>query len=137
MSPGFINNFVKDAIVGIGWDGRAADRLVLVEHGKAEWTTDQRALKLQLRPNVKFHDGTPLDHVVLQRPPRNHTQGTPRPGTNVSYQSVTGVELDPESDDRVVIRLARPEAFLLTDLANSTLPHPTNERNRTRAHTAS
>lgn len=117
----FINNFVADSIVGIGWDGRATDRLVLDD---AEWTEDQLALKLRLRPNIKFHDGTTLDRSYFRERLEAILKEPQTPGTNVSYQSVTGVQLDPETDDRVVIKLSRPEAFLLTDLANSTLTHP-------------
>ena len=90
--------------------------------------TDQRALKLSLRPNVKFHDGTPLDREFFRKRLETILKEPQQKGTNVSYQSVTGVELDPDDKDRVVIKLARPEAFLLTDLANSTFPHPTNEQ---------
>lgn len=117
----FINNFVADSIVGIGWDGKTTDRLVLDD---AEWTPDQLALKLRLRPNIKFHDGTSLDRPYFRERLEAILKEPQVPGTNVSYQSVTGVQLDPETDDRVVIKLSRPEAFLLTDLANSTLTNP-------------
>jgi ABC-type transport system substrate-binding protein len=120
----FINNFVADAIVGIGWDGRTVDRLV-AENGW-EWGPDELSLKLRLRPSLKFHDGTPVDRSYFRTHLETILKAPQTPGTNVSYQSVTGVELDPDSTDCVIIRLSRPEAFLLTDLANSTLPHPTN-----------
>ena len=122
----FINNFVRDSIVGIGWDGRAVDRLVIVE--KSEWADNERALKLSLRPNVKFHDGTPLTREYFRARLETILKEPQPRGANVSYQSVTGVELDPDNDDRVIIKLARQEAFLLTDLANSTFLHPTNEQ---------
>lgn len=119
---GFVNNFVSDSLVGIGWDGRPVDRLV----AGWSWAPDELSLSLQLRPGLTFHDGTPIDTAYFRKTLATLLKSPQSPGTNVSYQSVTAVELDPEHADRVVIRLSRPEAFLLTDLANSTLPHPTN-----------
>ena len=123
-SESFVNNLVADTIVGIGWDGRPADRLVLAE--TAEWSDDGRALRLPLRKGLKFHDGTPIDRDAFRESLEAILKAKQPPGTNVSYQSVTAVELDPKSDDGIIIRLTRPEAFLLTDLANSTLNHPKN-----------
>jgi ABC-type transport system substrate-binding protein len=119
---GFINNFVSDSLVGIGWDGRPVDRLV----ADWEWSANELELKLRVRPNLKFHDGTAIDRAYFRQSLETILKAPQTPGTNVSYQSVTAVELDPTTEDRVVIKLSRPEAFLLTDLANSTLPHPTN-----------
>jgi peptide/nickel transport system substrate-binding protein len=118
-----INNFVTDSIIGIGWDGSPVDRLV----SDPEWTPDQLALTLRLKPNLKFHDGMPIDRSYFRQRLAVILKAPQTPGTNVSYQSVTSVELDPDSDDRIIIKLSRPEAFLLGDLANSSLPHPTDE----------
>jgi peptide/nickel transport system substrate-binding protein len=46
----------------------------------------------------------------------------------VSYQSVKSVEIDPKEPEWVVINLTRPEAFLIADLGNVSLRHPTSEQ---------
>ncbi len=118
-----VTNLVDDGIVGIAWNGRPADRLVLDDF---VWSSDQLALTLRLRPNLKFQDGKLIDRAYFRERLEAILKEPQAPGTNVSYQSVTSVDLDRESNDRITIRLSRPEAFLLTDLANSTLPHPTD-----------
>ena len=130
VSARFINNFVADSIVGIGWDGRMSDRLVIEP---VEWTPDQRALKLRLRPNMKFHDGTSLDHSFFRERLESVLKEPQQKGTNVSYQSVKGVELDPESEDRVVIKLSRPEALLLDRSREFDYYAPKQPTNRNRS----
>ena len=120
----FVNQFVSDSFVGIGWDGRPIDKVVV----DPEWTPDQLGLKLRIRPNLQFHDGLPIDREYLRRALEAMLKAPQQRGTNISYQSVRAVENDPEAADRVIITLSRPEAFLLADLANSTLAHPTNEQ---------
>jgi ABC-type transport system substrate-binding protein len=117
----FVSNLLSEPLVGIGWDGRPVDRVAVVS--ESEWAPNRLELRLRLRENLKFHDGTPVDLAYfkkfLERILRERQSGT-----NVSYESVTGVEIDDRN--RLVLKLSRPEAFLLTDLANSTLTHPTN-----------
>jgi peptide/nickel transport system substrate-binding protein len=120
----FANSFVSDTLVGIAWDGRPVDRIV----SAWEWTGDGLGLKLRLRPNLQFHDGSVLDVAYFKKTLESALKAPQQPGTIVSYQSVTGVEFDSEEKDRVVIRLSRPEAFLLADLANLALHHPTNDQ---------
>lgn len=120
----FANSLVSDQLVGIAWDGRPVDRLV----SSWEWTEDRLGLKLQLRPNVVFHDGTPIDLDYFRKSLEATLRASAQPDSNVSFKSVRGVELDKEAKDKVVIRLSRPEAFLLTDLANITIEHPTNRQ---------
>jgi ABC-type transport system substrate-binding protein len=122
----FVNNLVADTLVGIGWDGRPIDRLVLAE--KAEWIDNGRALRLPVRTGVKFHDGTTIDRQLFRDNLESILKTDQPPGTNVSFESVTSVDIDPDSEDKVIIRLSRPEAFLLTDLANYTLNHPKDSK---------
>ena len=118
----FANTFVAESLVGIGWNGRPVDRTVV----DWDWAPDGLSLSLQLRKNLKFHDGMPIDIAYFRQSLEATFKAPTQPGTNVSYKSVKAVEFDPEADDRVIVRLSRPEAFLLEDLANSSLPHPTN-----------
>jgi peptide/nickel transport system substrate-binding protein len=115
----FLSTFLFDSLVGIGWDGRPIKRVI------SGWqlSENQLELHLQLRPHLQFHDGTPIElpffKTSLETLLRKR-QG----GMNVSFSSVVGVEIAENND--VVIKLSRPEAFLLTDLANLSLTHPTN-----------
>jgi peptide/nickel transport system substrate-binding protein len=119
----FVNQFVSDPLVGIAWDGRTLDKVV----ADPSWI-DQTSLRLRIQTNLKFHDGLPLDRQYFRQALLKMLKAPQQPGTNISYQSVVAVDDDLEAPDRIIIRLSRPEAFFLADLANSTLPHPTNER---------
>jgi peptide/nickel transport system substrate-binding protein len=120
----FVNNLIADTIVGIGWDGRPVDRLLRAE--TSEWLDNGRTLRIAVQKGLKFHDGKTIDRGFFREVLQSILAAPPQPGTNVSYQSVVGVDLDPVSDDGLIIRLSRPEAFLLTDLANSTFNPPGN-----------
>jgi peptide/nickel transport system substrate-binding protein len=117
--PAFVNNILFDSVIGIGWDGRPADRAV----SKWSWSDDLLTLTLTLRQNMQFHDGRPID-LPFFKESLERLMREARPNTNVSFKSVTSVVTEPP--DQVVIKLSRPEAFLLTDLANLSLSHPTN-----------
>jgi peptide/nickel transport system substrate-binding protein len=118
----FVNNRIADTFVDIGWDGRPLDRLLRAE--SAEWLDDGRALRIALQPGLKFHDGTAIGRDSFRKLLESILKSPAQAGANVSYGSVISVDLDPSSEDGVIIRLSRPEAFLLTDLANSTLTPP-------------
>jgi peptide/nickel transport system substrate-binding protein len=115
------NTFVTDSLVGITWNGRSVDRVV----SSWEWSEDRRTLSLHLRPGLKWHNDTPVEMEQF----RQALQAAIKPtaGT-VSFASVTAVSLDPKQKDVVQIQLSRPEAFLLSDLAGSTLQHPSNSQ---------
>jgi peptide/nickel transport system substrate-binding protein len=113
------NAFVADGLVGITWNGRSVDRVV----SKWEWSDDRLKLTLHLRPNLKWHDKSPVKIEEFKQTLEAALKVTTG---SVSYASVTQVALDPNAPDVVQIRLSRPEAFFLADLAGSTLQHPTN-----------
>ena len=115
------NTFVTDSLVGITWNGRSVDRVV----STWKWSEDRRTLSVHLRPGLKWHNDTPVEMEQF----RQALQAAIKPtaGT-VSFPSVTGVALDPKANDVVQISLSRPEAFLLADLAGSTLQHPSNNQ---------
>jgi peptide/nickel transport system substrate-binding protein len=116
------NTFVADSLIGSTWNGRPVDRVV----SAWEWSDDRLTLKLHLRPGLKWHDNTPVDigqfKQTLEAAIKVPTAGT------VSYASVTSVALDATAKDTVQIRLSRPEAFILADLAGSTMQHPANNQ---------
>jgi peptide/nickel transport system substrate-binding protein len=114
------DSLVADPLVGLAWDGRPVDRVV------RDWKWDgPTTLRLYLRSDLKFHDGTPVDRAYFLKTIQaafKDKQGA------VSYGSVTEVTADDSEADVVRIKLSRPEAFLITDLAGSSLKHPTNPR---------
>jgi peptide/nickel transport system substrate-binding protein len=84
------------------------------------------SVELTLHPNIKFHDGTPLTAPLAKDLLQRVLADQNAQAVSVSYASVTKVESKGEAG--LVVHLARPEAFLLADLANSTIPHPNPER---------
>ncbi len=114
-------SLIAEPLIGIGWDGRPSDRVV----SKWEWSADRLTLKLHLRPGLKFHDGSEVDIDNFEQTLKAAVKEA---SGNVSFGSIKGVSRDPESQDSLLVTLSRPEAFLVTDLANSSLRHPSNNQ---------
>ena len=112
-----IDNLTVESLLGIGWDGRPIEELV----SEWDWLPGRRGFRLRLYPNIKFHDGTPLD-AALARDILLGKFAKPSPMT-VGLGSVAGIDV--EDNRTFVLKLSRPEAFLPADLANVTLYHPT------------
>jgi peptide/nickel transport system substrate-binding protein len=110
----FVQNFYSEALVGAGWDGRPFPRLA------SEWqlAEDRLTLTLTLRPNLKFHDGTSLDNRFTKK----ILESALKSSMLVSYESVKNIEA--VGTDQVALKLSRPEALLLADLANSNIAMP-------------
>jgi peptide/nickel transport system substrate-binding protein len=89
--------------LSIGWDGRFAGRVF----ASWQWLEDEPGLKLRMRPNVFFHDGTKLTSDLAA----DILRGAMRSALSTSITSITADESD------VVIRTSRPEGFLPADLA--------------------
>ena len=79
-----------------------------------ELLKDGPGLRLRLRPNVQFHDGTPLTAGLAAQIVRDFVKR----GGGLSYGGITRVDAE---GDAIVIRTREPEGFLLTDLAESQL----------------
>jgi ABC-type transport system substrate-binding protein len=99
-----------ETLVGIGPDGRPLLKLVASD---PEWLPDRLGLRLRLRPDVKFHDGTLLTPELT----RQILLAAMREPAAISYKSVTSIDID--GTDSIILRLSRPEAFLLSDLAGT------------------
>jgi peptide/nickel transport system substrate-binding protein len=109
---GFVNLLTRESLIGIGWDGRPTRKLV------QDWGTlaDGDGVWLRLDPKVKLHDGTqPTATAVAEILARDAA----RPQRPLSYASITAVQ--PRDDRTLEIRLSRPEAFLLSDLVETTI----------------
>jgi peptide/nickel transport system substrate-binding protein len=95
-------------------DGRQADRLA----STWRWDDSRTVLRLTLRKDVYFHDGTRLTPelaaAVLRRSVENHEA--------LSLASVKSVE--PTGDDGVELRLTGRNAFLLSDLTGVLVSMP-------------
>jgi len=111
----FVANYlVSEPLLGFGWDGRPVERIA----SHWEWLPDRLSLRLRIRPQVLFHDGTPLDAALVKQ---ILTGELSRRGA-ISYRSVTGIDI--EGEDTLLLRLSRPEAFLPTDIAGSGVTRP-------------
>lgn len=79
------------------------------------WSEDGRALTLQLRPNVLFHDGTPFDAEAV-RINLERYRTAPESQRKTELRAVNGVEV--VGPLTVRIRLAQPEAPLVGVLSD-------------------
>jgi len=113
----FVGNLLSEQLIGMGWDGRPVGRLA----SDWTWEDDGLTLKILLRENLKFHDGTPIDSAFVKKGLEQLRRSA---SPSVSYRSITGIEA--VGSDVLKIRLSRPEALLVADLANFLLSHPTN-----------
>ena len=112
------STFVVDALIGITLNGRPVDRVV----SSWEWNQNRVELTLHLRPNMKWHDGSPVTIEQFKKSLETAMK-SPNP-YQFSYRSVTSIDLHPKATDAVVVKLSRPEPFILSDLNASTLQHP-------------
>jgi peptide/nickel transport system substrate-binding protein len=103
---------VREPLVNISWDGQPLARLA----ERWETSPDGRELRLYLRRNIKFHDGSNLTPELVAETVRYRSKASGMEGFRFSV--VLSVRVD---DGVVVIRTEQPEAFLLTDLAESHL----------------
>jgi len=105
-APGVIRSFLfAEGLLAIDWQGHITPRLA------TDWAWEQsgRALRVHLRPDVKFHDETPLSataavDIIRQQLPK--TRG---------FEAVETVEA---IDQRTILfHLSRPDGFLPGALA--------------------
>lgn len=112
--PGVLKGMLfAEPLLTIDWRGRPTPRLAT----DWEWLDNGLALALRLRTDVTFHDGTKLTPEVAagifrQLILRKHDR-------RGDFQSVTAIEVS--NDNRLVIRLSRPDAFLLEAIAGASL----------------
>jgi peptide/nickel transport system substrate-binding protein len=95
----FLEFFYAEPLVGLAWEGRPTPRLA----ESWDWLDGNTTLRLHLRRDVTFHDGTPLTGATVADFLRR--QG---------YEFVTSIEAD--DDHTATIKLSRPDAFLLERL---------------------
>jgi peptide/nickel transport system substrate-binding protein len=89
--------------------------LVLDRHGRVvtrlasewHWRDDRRALTVQLRPGVRFHDGTPVTAPAVAAILRKNVPTDPSQG----FRYLTSIEAP--NDLTLTFHLSRPDAFLV------------------------
>jgi peptide/nickel transport system substrate-binding protein len=98
-------------------DGRPGERVAV------DWVWDEAGttLRLRLRRDVHFHDGTLLTPTVAVQALLEQRGPNGQP----SFKSVTSIE--PEGDDTVVLRLKERNSFLVPDLTATLLTKPGNK----------
>lgn len=112
---GVLTRFLfAERLIAIDWHGRPQGALAT----GWQWQDDGRALEIQLRQSVTFHDGTPLTAPLVTSilkqakvEDRRHL-----------FTSVTGFEA--VDDKTLIIRLSRPDAFLVEAIADTLIVDP-------------
>ncbi|HSC28145.1 MAG TPA: ABC transporter substrate-binding protein, partial [Vicinamibacterales bacterium] len=112
---GIADYLVSEGFVAIGWDGRPVARLA----SSWDWLADG-SVRFRLRAGATFHDGSPLNADAVRTILTRHIEQNRE--SAVSFESVTGLERG--VDETLIVRLSRPEPFLLADLADASLNHP-------------
>ena len=117
MGTGAVVNLLKaDSWLAVKPDGQVAERIV------TDWSWDQprTTLRLKLRPNVYFHDGTLLTPEVAAATLRATLTSS---DTSLSFNSIRAIH--GEGTDTLVIELKERNAFILSDLGGTLVTKPT------------
>jgi peptide/nickel transport system substrate-binding protein len=102
--------FSLEGLTQVSVDGRALPKLA----EKLDWENDGLTLRLHLRPNVVFHDGTALTSTVVSEALR---RAIAKPGNRALYPSLTDITaVRPVSELELGVDLMRASAFLPEDL---------------------
>jgi len=107
-APKVLRSFLfAEGLLAVDWQGRPTPRLAT----DWAWEEDGRALRVHLRPDVRFHDNTPVTapiavEIIRQQLPKTETRG---------FEAVESVEAIGERT--ILIHLTRPDGFLLGALA--------------------
>lgn len=99
-----------EPLLVLDWHGRAAPRLA----SKWQWLEDGRALSVELRPGVQFHDGTPVTATAVAAIFRKNIPSDQSEG----FRYLTSIETS--SDElTLTFHLSRPDSFLVDAIAGA------------------
>jgi ABC-type transport system substrate-binding protein len=98
-----------EPLIALDSQGHPVERLAT----KWQWENDGRALRVTLRPGVKFHDGGPLNSQVAATILRQQIAAD----ETRDFESIAQIETPDEHV--LVFRLSRPDAFLIETLAST------------------
>ncbi|WP_181779459.1 ABC transporter substrate-binding protein [Pseudonocardia pini] len=96
---------VYDRLVHLSPDGQPIPGLAT----SWTWEEDGRALRMELRQGVRFHDGTPFDAEAVRA---NVERGKTVPGTSVGTDLANVESVEVAGPSTVVLRLSQPTAML-------------------------
>jgi peptide/nickel transport system substrate-binding protein len=102
-------------LIAIDWKGRPQESLAT----SWEWQKGGQELKVHLRQGVTFHDGTPLTAGAVVEILRKLKARSPR-----SLLAVTITRFDTVDEHTLLIRLKRPDAFLVDTIADTLIVDP-------------
>ncbi len=98
-----------EPLLVLDWHGRAVPRLA----SSWNWLDGGRGLSVVLRPDVQFHDGTPVTAPAVAAILRKKL-----PSDQEGFRYLTSIETS--SDERTLIfRLSRPDSFLVDAIAGA------------------
>lgn len=101
----------SESILTLEQDGRPTPRLA----ERWEWEDEGRTLRLSLRPDVRFHDGTVVTATaVAEALERYHQPRRNNPRYVGGARNIESIEAVDKST--VAIRLTQPDSFLVTEL---------------------
>jgi len=113
----FIRSLTSEPLLANRRDGRQSEFIAT----KWEWDEAGTTLKLTLRRDVRFHDGTPLTPEIaaqiLRKVVKNENRQEP-----LSFASVASVA--PSGDDAVVFKLKERNFFLIADFTAVVMSKP-------------
>ncbi len=98
-----------EPLIALDGNGHPTERLAT----GWKWEEDGRALRVTLRPGVKFHDGGPVTSEAVAAILRQQIGAV----ETRDFESIARIETPDE--DTLVFRLSRPDAFLIETLANT------------------
>lgn len=103
-------NFTLEGLTQVSVDGRVLPRLAQ----SWTWENDFLKLRLNLRPDVSFHDGTALTSTVVADA---LSRAIARPGNRALYPSLSDITaVRSEGTRQLVLDLSQPSGFLLEEL---------------------
>lgn len=104
------SNLSTEGLTQVSPDGHAIPRLA----ERWQWEDSGSSLRVTLRRNVVFHDGTPLTASLAANVLKNLVA---QPGNRSLFPSLLDIrDVAADGDYDVVFRLSRPSAFLPEDL---------------------
>jgi peptide/nickel transport system substrate-binding protein len=113
----FVATMTTEPWLTLGADGRPAERLVR----DWAWDAEGRVLRLKIRKDVRFHDGTLFTAPIAA----DAMRVTLASKEYASFSTVRSVDVD--GDDTLVLRLSEPNSFLLSDLSYVSVTLQKNE----------
>ena len=114
LSRTFVSGIVRTALCDKLFDIGLELEIVPQLATKWEWTADKKGLVINLRPNVKFHDGEPFDAAAVKYSIERHLT-MPGSTRKRDISAISGVEII--DDHTAKLQLSAAFAPLLAQLA--------------------